>query len=172
MKGVVSQKESEIKKLKESLDIRNKRISILETQIHEANKTIMDSAVNLPKESDNDMNLKLLEERTKSIEAQVKILMLNQNSKSTDRLNYHCEYCDKIFNCKDTINEHKELKHKTTPLLQVRAKPQVFVCDMCDFESDIEYRFESHLKTVHKLKCEQCSYHGTHEKDLQQRILL
>ena len=111
----------------------------------------------------------MLEERTKSIEAQLKIMMLSQNSKTVNHFNYHCEFCDKTFNCKDTIKEHKELKHKANPPVNTK---EYSPCEKCDIESEYENRPRVHMPSVHKLKCEQCSYHGSHEKDLKRHVAI
>ena len=161
LKATVAMNEMEIKKLKESNDIKAKRILSLESQVQESRNHITshkcpileNDSVTDKSNDTNDVYQKVkinsLENRTNAIEHCITILTSKMDNLQLNLVTKASE--PSVCN---TIRSQEILK--------------IFCCESCEYETSEKCKLKEHVET-HKLtsfKCQKCSYVAIHNKDL------
>ena len=189
LKATIVKNELENKKLKESNDIKAKRILNLEAQIQEAKTTITKhqcpSFEGPPdtetKSCNNDVYQKVqmsnIESRTNAMEHNIALLtskfdnlqfnILNMN-KTSGILSSESPKITKVFSCEscdhETFDRNESKKHK-----KEHKSITVFNCNSCDYETQENNDYKKHQE-VHNIqqnfRCKKCSYIAIHTRDL------
>ena len=192
LKSVLSQNDEEIKKLKQSNDLKSKRITQLEAKLEEAQQFVTQQA-KLSKTTttfhteDSESRINLLEQKYNFVLDQINSLSgkLYSNSINTSTI-FACISCDFKGVTKNDLSNHisdihsrtftcnqcdftstkssdvKEHKTKTHPIVMLN-------CEECKFQTQHKNQLEKHQKTMHgapKFPCEKCNYKAIHENDL------
>ena len=119
--------------------------------------------------------IKNLEMKTSKLENQINFLFNKlENRESMEILLFSCEDCNSEFTHKDELQKHRREKH-VTPEEEVMTRQHYqhqqtlshdqFYCSKCDYRFQTYNDLEEHLQTQH-MKCNLCSYHAIHQKDL------
>ena len=158
LKATIAMNEIEIKKLKESNDIKVKRIFSLESQVQEARNhlvshkcQISENATDQPidvNDKHQEDKLNSLENRTNSIEETITNL------------------ASKIDNLHNLAAKSSDASMITNPRSQEILK--TYLCDSCDYETAEKSQLKTHIET-HKpvrFQCQKCSYVAIHNRDL------
>ena len=176
LKGVVSQNDEEIKKLKQSNDLKSKRIIQLESQLQEAKNCITQQArlssptpvVEDRNTVDTDLNprVHLLEQKCSFIIDQISALSSrfgdftnnsSRNSKNPETL-FSCMNCDYDAKSKIELSKHIEEFHS-----------RKYTCNKCDFTSSKSVDVKEHKLKTHPialLKCDECDMETQHSNQL------
>ena len=75
---------------------------------------------------------------------------------------YKCEQCDFMSKSRDTLRQHKSMKHS------IRTKT-TFVCDQCSYTSKQSVHLDIHVRSKHRgelFKCDMCDYKATQLSNL------
>ena len=192
LKSVLSQNDEEIKKLKQSNDLKSRRITQLEAKLEEAQHIVTQQAriskptSTTPRE-DSESRINLIEQKYTFLMDQINSLSTKIEQKSsTSSITFACIQCDFIALTKNDLSNHitdihartftcsrcdftstksaeiKEHKAKSHPIEMLR-------CEKCIFETQHKSQLEKHMKTIHiapKHPCEKCSYKAIHANDL------
>ena len=68
------------------------------------------------------------------------MLKKHEQSDHKESGDYNCNKCDKIFNGKETLSQHKRSDHQK----------EEHRCDLCNEKFDATERLEQHKKACHK----------------------
>ena len=185
LKSIVAKREADLKTLKDSDNLKAKRIMQLESQLKEAR-----DAICRKKSIEEDVNKEsidnVLEKRTKILEVQMnevlsKISLFERSlykDPTTSSKILVCEICDETFDEKSKLKNHKKEVHFID-----------LVCKYCGFLSNDNAAIEEHMSThlikckdcrystytdldmrahsiIHQYKCQECSYHAIGSRDL------
>ena len=192
LKSVLSQNDEEIKKLKQSNDLKSRRITQLESKLEEAQHFVTQQAristtTPKPHSEDSESRITLVEQKYNFVMDQINFLSTKIDQKSSNpSINFACIQCDFIAVAKNDLSNHisdihsrtfncskcdftstksidiKEHKSKSHPIIMLR-------CEQCIFETQHNSQLVKHMKTVHiesKHPCEKCSYKAIHSSDL------
>ena len=177
LKSVVSQNDAEIKKLKQSNDIKSKRINQLESQLQEATNLIAqqarvskdpnpnphtipeDFAQNVP-----NPRTDLLEQKYDFLMSQVNMLTLRLSEIGNNRAQstFACSKCEYETNLKADLSKHVEDTHE-----------RLYTCSQCDFKSESSQEISEHKRRVHqqkKYECAECEFETFQPKELEKHI--
>ena len=179
LKVTIAKNDLEIKKLKESNDLKAKRIINLESQVEEARNTISKHQCNTLKEPSaniqqsgsvtidgfQQVKIATLENRTNTIEQNMTLL--------TSRL----ENLQFNFLAANKVSDKPSVDKCTKPDVE-----KIYLCDVCDFQTSDKVSLKKHKESKHKTKsshqrcqdelsCKQCSYIAAHFKDLKRHEL-
>lgn len=83
----------------------------------------------------------------------------NARTKPEIKLSWECGICQKVLKSRANLRDHK----------RIHGGSYAFNCDRCDYQTDVKYFFERHLKSTHKkkpakLKCGRCDFTSSHAK--------
>ena len=190
LKSIVSQNDEEIKKLKQSNDLKSKRITQLEAKLEEAqnfvtNQARLNNPVPVPMQSsskDSEQRINLLEQKYNFLMDQINHL----NKPNNQSITFACIKCEFISVTRNDLSNHITETHprlyscnkcdftssKSTDIKEHKTKthpPVILKCEKCDFETEHNNQFEKHKKTIHKdpkYPCAKCSYKAIHSNDL------
>ena len=160
LKSVIAMREAELKKSKESNDLKAKRIIQLEAQLNESRKV----GVNLSASDNNgeDLNriaIANLETKTADIEQKMITLLSRIDVQETS---YVCEYCDDEFRTKSALKTHTSRNHARYNNERLTER---ICCPLCNNSFSAESYLQKHLTSYH-FKCDDCSYYANHTNDL------
>ena len=181
LKATIAKNDLEMKKLKESNEIKAKRIMNLESQIEEAKNTITkhkcpgngEEMTNpspfsqfqfQPPVLDGYQQIKVanLENRTSSIEHNISVLT------------------SKLENLQFNLLVEKKRPEKSEESIIRTHEVQTFVCNFCEYETTVKALLRTHIATCSSrqnmsesrpknpehLDCQKCSYKAIHTHDL------
>ena len=146
-----TQKDAEIKKLKESNDLKLRRINQLELITKKNNPDTTEPS-----------KVEILEEKTKNMQVTIDLILSRLNSEERVRRSFQCEYCNYIFENIEDLQTHKNNEH--SPKIK---------CKKCHGIFNDTVELNEHLKTEHPLKvhsCEKCDFVTQHENQLTKHI--
>ena len=182
LKATVSKNELEMKKLKESNDMKLKRIISLEAQLeiaktasaeHKCNEEVFKQNTSTREDISemysntnvDIMKVIFLENKTNTLEQNITLLaskietmqmlaMYNRPQETVNKL-FSCELCDEEYDSKQTLKDHKYSKHSDT-----------FKCTQCDYTANEQSLLENHMYNEHTYYanfpdihfCEKCNF--------------
>ena len=79
------------------------------------------------------------------------------------KMEFPCQYCDKVFPKQRTRKYHYAVDH-----LKIR-----YICSMCEFEATAKTSLKDHIQAIHlkiKVKCSHCSATLTSETGLKKHL--
>ena len=182
LKGTLAKNELEMKKLKESNELKIKRISNLEAQVEDAkNIFAKNKCDNFPSEEVStpqivtsnldgchQMKLVSLEGRTTNLEQNLTLLMTKLE---------HFQ-----------LNSQSLNKTSGNLIISPPEPHSIYICEICEEEFPTKLSLKKHKESIHEnkepktpkqsihtqsyayLKCKQCSYVAVHMKDLTRHI--
>ena len=187
LKATIAKNDLEIKKLKESNDLKSKRIINLEFQVKEATNTIAKHQCSNVKEDAviieqsgsvtidgfHQVKIATLENRTNTIEQNMMLL-----TSKLENLQFNF-----LANNRGSASEKQSEDQSKTPSVQ-----KLYLCDLCDVQTKDIASLKKHRETKHKpdvsnksksppqakqdeLACNQCSYSAIHLRDLKRHEL-
>ena len=89
---------------------------------------------------------------------------------------FTCQYCD--YEAPKLSELDSLFKHTQSQLAELEShlkeehgdRVKLGSCDQCHFTADHKATFETHMKSVHDIKCDLCSYVGKTTKHLRIHI--
>ena len=175
-RGTIAQQEAEIRKLKEALDIRNKRIIQLEGQVNHATEYIggrgsdTDHAGDIVKNIDKNV-ASIMSKIECFSSTPVNHFNIHNNStchkmSSTSALRASCTNCKKSCEAEDSSDPHSARMHSpgkppasprmSTTNPDCEQYQQIITCQICDCNFDSENSLQQHVSKEHQHSCYTC----------------